>query len=149
MTYGDGNNFDVLTSLDVCGHEIGHAVCSNTDLAYQNQSGAMNEGYSDVWGACVALGRTGSLDGELDPGVWLVGEDIGGSGGPLRSMIDPNSEGDPDTYLGLNWTITADEGVCVPDRTINDYCGVHTNSGVLNHWFYITITAAGGNEQRH
>jgi Zn-dependent metalloprotease len=29
MTYGDGNNFDVLTSLDVCGHEIGHAVCSN------------------------------------------------------------------------------------------------------------------------
>jgi Zn-dependent metalloprotease len=53
MTYGDGNNFDVLTSLDVCGHEIGHAVCSNTDLAYQNQSGAMNEGYSDVWGACV------------------------------------------------------------------------------------------------
>jgi Zn-dependent metalloprotease len=42
MTYGDGS-FDVLTSLDVCGHEIGHAVCSNTALAYQNQSGAMNE----------------------------------------------------------------------------------------------------------
>jgi Zn-dependent metalloprotease len=61
-------------------------------------------------------------------------------------MIDPNSEGDPDTYLGLNWTITADEGVCVPDRTINDYCGVHTNSGVLNHWFYIlTVGAAGTN----
>jgi Zn-dependent metalloprotease len=53
MTYGDGNN-DVLTSLDVCGHEIGHAVCSNTTGCFvQNQSGAMNEGYSDVWGACV------------------------------------------------------------------------------------------------
>jgi bacillolysin len=146
MTYGDGNNFDVLTSLDVCGHEIGHAICSNTaDLAYQNQSGAMNEGYSDVWGACVEhFGRTGSLDGALDPGVWLIGEDIGGSGGPLRSMIDPNSKGDPDTYQGTNWVMTADEGVCVPDRTINDYCGVHTNSGVLNHWFYILTVGAKG-----
>lgn len=148
MTYGDGNNFDILTALDVCGHEIGHAVCSYTaDLAYQNQSGGMNEGYSDIWGACVEhYGRTGSLDGDLDPGVWLIGEDIGSGGDPLRSMIDPNSKGHPDTYLGTNWTITADEGVCVPDRQVNDYCGVHTNSGVLNHWFYIlTVGAVGTN----
>jgi bacillolysin len=146
MTYGDGNKFDVLTALDVCGHEIGHAVCSFTaDLAYQNQSGGMNEGYSDVWGACVEqFGRTGSLDGPTQPGVWLIGEDIGGIGGPLRSMSDPNSEGDPDTYQGTNWVMTADEGVCVPDREVNDYCGVHTNSGVLNHWFYILTEGASG-----
>jgi bacillolysin len=148
MTYGDGNSFDILTALDVCGHEIGHAVCSYTaDLAYQNQSGGINEGYSDIWGACVEhFGRTGSLDGELDPGVWLIGEDIGSGGSPLRSMIDPNSKGDPDTYRGSNWTMTADEGVCVPDGLVNDYCGVHSNSGVLNHWFYIlTVGAAGTN----
>jgi Zn-dependent metalloprotease len=148
MTYGDGNNYDILTALDVCGHEIGHAVCSYTaDLAYQNQSGGINEGYSDIWGACVEhFGRTGSLDGDLDPGVWLIGEDIGSGGDPLRSMIDPNSEGDPDTYRGANWTMTADDGVCVPDGTVNDYCGVHSNSGVLNHWFYIlTVGAVGTN----
>ncbi|MGK0420864.1 MAG: Zn-dependent metalloprotease [Polaribacter sp.] len=146
MTYGDGDDFDILTALDVCGHEIGHAVCSYTaDLAYQNQSGGINEGYSDIWGACVEhFGRTGSLDGELDPGVWLIGEDIGSGGSPLRSMIDPNSEGDPDTYRGSNWKMTADEGVCVPDGTVNDYCGVHSNSGVLNHWFYILTVGAEG-----
>ena len=146
MTYGDGNSFDILTALDVCGHEIGHAVCSYTaDLAYQNQSGAMNEGYSDIWGACVEhFGRTGSLEGELDEGVWLIGEDIGSGGSPLRSMNDPNSKGDPDTYRGTNWTMTADEGVCVPDGTANDYCGVHSNSGVLNHWFYLLTAGDAG-----
>jgi Zn-dependent metalloprotease len=45
---------DILTALDVAGHEIGHAVCSNTaNLTYQNESGAMNEGFSDIWGACI------------------------------------------------------------------------------------------------
>jgi Zn-dependent metalloprotease len=42
MTYGDGSGtggFDILTALDVAGHEIGHAVCSNTaNLTYQNES---------------------------------------------------------------------------------------------------------------
>ena len=149
MTYGDGNSFDILTALDVCGHEIGHAVCSNTaDLAYQNQSGAMNEGYSDIWGACVEhFGRVGSLEGDLDVGVWLIGEDIGSGGSPLRSMIEPNDEGNPDTYEGLYWTMTGDEGVCVPDGEVggvNDRCGVHNNSGVLNHWFYILTEGAAG-----
>ena len=142
MTYGDGNTFDILTAADVCGHEIGHAVCTFTaDLAYQNQSGGMNEGYSDIWGACVEhFGRTGSIDGAIDPNVWLIGEDLNSP--PLRSMSDPNSRNDPDTYLGDNWVSTGDEGTCVPDATTNDYCGVHTNSGVLNHWFYILTEGA-------
>jgi Zn-dependent metalloprotease len=53
MTYGDGTYFDILTSIDVAAHEIGHAICSNTaNLAYQPESGAMNEAFSDIWGAC-------------------------------------------------------------------------------------------------
>ena len=146
MTYGDGNTFDILTAVDVCGHEIGHAVCSFTaDLAYQNQSGGMNEGYSDIWGACVEhYGRTGSIDGPIDPAVWLIGEDIGANNRPLRSMSDPNDRGDPDTYQGTNWTMTGDEGVCVPDGTANDFCGVHSNSGVLNYWFYLLTEGGAG-----
>jgi Zn-dependent metalloprotease len=37
MTYGDGSgtNFDVLTSLDVAAHEIGHAICENNNLTYK------------------------------------------------------------------------------------------------------------------
>jgi Zn-dependent metalloprotease len=49
----------------------------------------------------------------------------------LRSMSDPKSEGQPDTYGGTNW-----KTIDVSTQT-NDYCRVHTNSGVLNHWFYI------------
>jgi Zn-dependent metalloprotease len=45
-----GTYFDVLTSIDVAAHEIGHAVCEKTaNLAYQKESGAMNEAFSDIW----------------------------------------------------------------------------------------------------
>lgn len=140
MSYGDGSS-NPFTSIDVCGHEIGHAICTYTaGLAYQNQSGGMNEGYSDIWGACIEqYGRTGSLSGAILPAVWIVGEDFSSSG--LRSMSNPNSKGDPSTYLGTNWVATGDESSCIPAGTgepgANDYCGVHTNSGVLNKWFYI------------
>ena len=133
MSYGDGTNFDILTSIDVCGHEIGHAVCTYTaNLVYQNESGAMNEGFSDIWGACIEhYGRTGGLLNPIPSSVWLIGEDIATS--PIRSMEDPNSKNDPDTYLGTNWYIgTGDSG------------GVHTNSGVLNHWFYILTAGKSG-----
>lgn len=139
MTYGDGTGtggFDILTALDVCGHEIGHAVCSNTaNLAYQKESGAMNEGFSDIWGACI------EYFSEPTKQIWLIGEDIERRSGhlALRSMSDPNSEGQPDTYGGTYWKTVS----CTPSNT-NDYCGVHTNSGVLNHWFYILAVGKSG-----
>jgi Zn-dependent metalloprotease len=56
----------------------------------------------------------------------VVGEDIRTGRTALRSS-DPNAEGQPDTYKGTFWYAgTADSG------------GVHTNSGVLNHWFYFS-----------
>ncbi|MFK7060703.1 M4 family metallopeptidase [Flavobacterium oreochromis] len=135
MTYGDGSGtyFDALTALDVCGHEIGHAVCSNTsNLVYQNESGAMNEGFSDIWGACI------ENYSQVNKQIWLIGEDIERRSGhlALRSMSNPNSEGQPDTYKGTNWySGTGDSG------------GVHTNSGVLNYWFYLlSIGGSGTND---
>lgn len=138
MTYGDGSDtyFDILTSIDVAGHEIGHAVCSNTaDLAYQKESGAMNEGFSDIWGACIEYYAAPSKS------TWLIGEDIERRSGhaALRSMSDPQSEGQPDTYGGTYWV----NANCTPTDA-NDYCGVHTNSGVLNHWFYVLAAGETG-----
>ena len=143
MTYGDGSISKPLTAIDICGHEIGHAVCSYTaNLAYQNQSGALNEGFSDIWGACIEhYARTGSLAGTPDNNVWKIGEDITNNG--LRSMSNPNSKGDPDTFQGTYWIATGDEASCVPIKG-NDNCGVHTNSGVLNHWFYIVTMGKSG-----
>ena len=139
MTYGDGTGtggFDILTALDVAGHEIGHAVCTYTaNLAYQKESGAMNEGFSDIWGACIEYRAAPTKS------TWLVGEDIERRSGhlALRSMSDPNSEGQPDTYGGTYWI----NPNCTPTGS-NDYCGVHTNSGVLNHWFYILSVGKSG-----
>ncbi|KFF19467.1 M4 family metallopeptidase [Flavobacterium hydatis] len=132
MTYGDGSGtyFDILTAIDVAGHEIGHAVCTYTaNLAYQKESGAMNEGFSDIWGACIEYYAAPTKS------TWLVGEDIERRAGhlALRSMSNPKSEGQPDTYGGTNWKVIN----CGTPTQANDYCGVHTNSGVLNHWFYI------------
>lgn len=149
MTYGDGaGGVNILTSLDVCAHEIGHAVCTNTaNLAYQNQSGALNEGYSDIWGACIEqFGRNSGNINVMPPAnsaVWKIAEDLSSTGNPFRSMSNPNSKGDPDTFKGTNYTTTADDGTCNPIEG-NDYCGVHTNSGVLNHWFFIATTGKSG-----
>ncbi|TYZ14344.1 hypothetical protein FY528_01045 [Hymenobacter lutimineralis] len=133
MAYGDGSSLRPFTVLDVCGHEIAHAVCQATaNLVYQNESGALNEGFSDIWGACIeryAAARYGPLPGKS---TWLVGEELNGGGG-LRSMSDPNAGSSPDTYGGTFWvTGTYDGG------------GVHYNSGVLNHWFYLLNEGGSG-----
>jgi bacillolysin len=138
MTYGDGSGtyFDILTAIDVAGHEIGHAVCTYTaNLAYQKESGAMNEALSDIWGACIEYAAAPTKS------TWLIGEDIERRSGhlSLRSMSNPNAEGQPDTYGGTYWVNVS----CTPTSS-NDYCGVHTNSGVLNHWFYILSVGKSG-----
>ena len=142
MTYGDGSgtNFDILTSIDVAGHEIGHAVCEKTaNLVYEKESGAMNEAFSDIWGACIEYFAAPTKS------RWLIGEDIERRAGhlSLRSMSNPKAEGQPDTYGGTNWVSVT----CVP-VSVNDYCGVHTNSGVLNHWFYILTEGKTGTNDK-
>ncbi|GAB3572372.1 M4 family metallopeptidase [Hymenobacter daeguensis] len=138
MRYGDGATlFRPLTALDVCAHETGHGVCQATaGLVYLNESGALNEGFSDIWGA--------TIENYVDPTkqTWIVGEDICINSGGLRSMSNPLSTGVlspcPANYRGQRWAFgTADNG------------GVHTNSGVLNHWYYIlSVGKTGVNEQQ-
>ncbi|NML66291.1 T9SS type A sorting domain-containing protein [Hymenobacter sp. RP-2-7] len=137
MTYGDGaTTFKPLTALDVCGHEIGHAVCEHTaNLTYSNESGAMNEGFSDCWGASVEKYTVDKL-GLTGKSTWDIGEEIMKAGGALRSMSNPNLYGQPAYYKGKNWySGTSDNG------------GVHTNSGVLNYWYYLVAVGKSGTNE--
>ncbi|MBN2727864.1 MAG: M4 family metallopeptidase [Bacteroidales bacterium] len=132
MTYGDGGgSYSPLTTLDISGHEITHGLTSYTaNLDYQNESGGMNEGFSDIFGTMVEFyGDPASAD-------WLIGEDIGSA---FRSLSNPNSYGLPDTYLGNNWVAS----VTTPTQA-NDYGGVHTNGGVLMYWFYLVSEGGSG-----
>lgn len=128
MVYGKGRSLNPLTTVDITGHEIGHAYCTGTaDLVYEKEAGAMNEGLSDIWGACVEYYVNQHYGTNKD--IWNLGTEVGQT---FRSMSNPKAYGDPDTYGGTNWVSTT----CSPSDA-NDYCGVHTNSSVTNHWFYV------------
>lgn len=123
MTYGDGMTFKPLTSLDVCGHEIAHAVTTNTaGLIYRNESGQLNESFSDIFGNTVEAWARPSQHS------WVIGEDITTSGNGLRNMQNPNLRNHPKYYKGFRWYYgTGDNG------------GVHLNSGVQNYWYYLMV----------
>jgi len=124
MIYGDGDGSTFIAfsgALDVIAHELTHAVTDTTaDLVYQNESGAINESMSDIFGTLVEHHFNNSPD-------WLVGEDIytpNQAGDALRSMEDPTLSGDPDHY-SKRYVGTQDNG------------GVHWNSGIGNKAAYL------------
>ncbi|OQP44820.1 hypothetical protein A4H97_10690 [Niastella yeongjuensis] len=140
MRYGDGNPAKLYTipfvALDVVAHEFGHGINQYTaNLKYEKEPGALNEGFSDIWGAVI--------ENWADPNkqTWLIGEELGFI--PLRSMSNPNAFGQPDTYHGTNW-VNVDNCTPVGGPTGNDYCGVHTNSGVLNFMFFLLAQGGAG-----
>ena len=129
MTYGDGNaSYRPLTSIDVAAHEVTHGLTSKTaNLVYSYESGAMNEGFSDIFGTAIEFYNGVNAD-------WLIGEDFGS---PFRSMSNPNLYNQPDTYLGTAWYAGA-----------GDNGGVHYNSGVLNYWFYLLSVGGSGTNDK-
>ncbi len=144
MTYGDGDGttFTPLVTLDICGHEMTHGVTERTaNLTYSNESGALNESMSDVFGAMVELRARG---GTITSDTWKIGEQAytpGTAGDALRYMDNPHAKSgggytaddDPDHYAE-RYTGTSDNG------------GVHINSGIGNKAFY--MVAAGGTHHR-
>ena len=112
-------------ALDVVAHELTHGVTDySSGLIYRNESGALNEAFSDIMGTSVEFffQPAGSADLRAD---YLVGEDVVKPGG-LRSMENPQALGDPDHY-SRRFLGTADNG------------GVHINSGIVNHAFYLAV----------
>ncbi len=148
MTYGDGDGklFTPLSgALDVVAHELFHGVTEHTaGLAYRNQSGALNESWSDVLGELVEIwhenrGGFGSPDA-LKGAEWLMGEDVftpGTSGDALRSMKNPGTgyKGDPQPgHMKDYKKMSGDNG------------GVHVNSGIPNKAAYEAGIRIGGDK---
>jgi Zn-dependent metalloprotease len=112
-------------SLDVVAHELTHGVTEFTsNLIYRNESGALNEAFSDMMGTSAEFFFQPAGNGPLKAD-YLLGEDVVTPGG-LRSMENPGAYGDPDHY-SRRFLGTADNG------------GVHTNSGIANQAFYLAI----------
>jgi Zn-dependent metalloprotease len=125
MTFGDGNG-NPLVTIDIAAHEMTHGVTQYAaGLIYQDESGALNESFSDIFGAAVEF----YLEGPTAD--WLIAEDLGS---PFRSMENPKALNDPDTYKGQYWIPAGG-----PDNG-----GVHSNSGVQNYWFYLLTEGGSG-----
>lgn len=140
MVYGDGDGslfVNLSHAFDVSAHELTHAVTSSTSaLVYQNESGALNEGMSDIEAAAAeawvesgggAMGNPTSITPSM--ATWLIGEQAAGPmlpGGALRFMADPTKDmSSKDNYAERIMPGGPDRG------------GVHYNSGIPNLAFYL------------
>ncbi|MDQ1628414.1 MAG: hypothetical protein QOI54_2158 [Actinomycetota bacterium] len=139
---GDGDLFNRFTvAVDVIGHELTHGVTEHeAALVYEGQSGALNESVSDVFGSLV---KQRALRQSAEEADWLIGAGLFTarvSGQALRSMRAPGTAYD-DPVLGVD-----PQPAHLRDYvdTTGDNGGVHTNSGIPNHAFYLAATALAG-----
>jgi len=135
MNYGDGDGetFSFFSSsLEVVAHELTHGVTDFTSgLIYLNESGALNEAFSDVMGTGVEWYFESPGRGRRQAD-WVGAEDLFINFGPfIRSYENPGAAGDPDHY-----SIRCLPPVCTEDY---DNGGVHINSGIINQAFYLMV----------
>ncbi len=141
MIYGDGGKLfkPLANALDVVGHEFTHGVTDATaGLIYQGQPGALNESYSDVFGALI------------DRANWTIGEQVVKS--PpfpvpvLRSLEDPSLGGryDPrDPVNSVGQPSKMSEFARLANSRRADNGGVHVNSGIPNRAAFLVAQALG------
>lgn len=148
MVFGDGDGrvfTDFTGSLDVIAHELTHGVTENTaGLVYHNQSGALNESISDVFGS---LAKQWSMKQTVDEADWLIGAEIftpGIDADALRSMKAPGQAYDNALFGKDLQPDHMSKYVSLPDTELGDFGGVHINSGIPNKAFYQTAVGIGG-----
>lgn len=149
MVFGDGDGvyFSSFTdSVDVIGHELTHGFTQYTaGFTYVGQSGALNESISDCFGSMVKQRVNNQTAAQAD---WLIGAGLFTAkvhGVALRSMKAPGTAYD-DPHLGKDpQPATMDRYQDLPHDQQHDNGGVHINSGIPNHAFYLAATGIGGN----
>ncbi len=131
---GDSVVTNPLTSLDVVGHELTHGITQFTcGLEYLYESGALNEGFSDIFGKAIEF-EYDSINFN-----WLLGSRFFNKPDTaFRSMENPIRFGNPKNYKGSKWVSNA-----------SDNGGVHSNSGVINYWFYLLCEGGQGQTEKN
>jgi hypothetical protein len=124
---GDAHDRPFPRASDVVAHEFAHGVTSYAvrgqpggGFIYEGQSGAIDEGYADVFASVV------------DWGDWLMGEDLGQ---PLRSLRDPAAYDQPVSMWDFfSMPVELDNG------------GVHTDDSLMSYVYYLVVSQlqAGG-----
>jgi Zn-dependent metalloprotease len=133
MVYGQrsvgGQLRSYAVAVDVVGHEMFHGVTDRTSrLQYAAESGALNESYSDIFGALIS----NFDEPDMSAWSWEMGEDLEATGIPIRDLSDPARYGQPAhmrDYQNL------------PVTRFGDYGGVHVNSGIHNKAAYNLMTS--------
>jgi PKD repeat protein len=130
--YGNGGNYlkPLAGALDVTAHELSHGVVATTaNLEYYGQSGAINESFADIF-ACM-----------VDRFDWTIGEDITKEGyspsGFIRDLSAPHNMGDSSMSY---WQPAHMSEIY---RGTDDNAGIHINSGICNHAFYLFAVQTG------
>ena len=143
---GDGGNDSInnwtnkpYSSLDILAHEFAHGITiTSSNLFYGGESGALDEGFSDIWGAVIENYYTPYKQ------KWLIGEEVIGNGRGLRNMQNPKEFKNPAVYKGRYWQTDLVPRKNIDGSDANDFGGVHTNSGVLGYWFYLLTEGGKG-----
>jgi len=128
MVFGD----NYTKALDIVGHEVTHGVTQTTsELAGSGEAGVLNESFSDMMGVTIEMLVTSEED-------WKIGEEL--PGGAIRNLKEPKEfrelEGagvlSPDPKTLAEWVST-----CL------DNFGIHINSTITSHAFYLAATNLG------
>jgi Zn-dependent metalloprotease len=133
MVYGqrmvNGQLRSYAAGLDVVAHEVFHGVTDSTArIQYAGESGALNESYSDIFGIFISNHDRP----DISTWNWQMGEDVDGTGIPLRDLSNPARYQHPDHMSKFRrLALTAEE----------DWGGVHINSGIHNQAAYRIITS--------
>lgn len=145
MVYGPGDktSYTDFVSLDITGHEFTHLVVNHagnsngidSGLVYQGESGALNESFADIFGTCAEFYTN------ISTANWTLFENFRLTSPYYeRSMSNPNSGQQPDTYNS-----PSQNGYWAnPSNLSFDFGGVHINSGVQNFWFYLLCQGGTG-----
>ncbi|BAY89671.1 MULTISPECIES: M4 family metallopeptidase [unclassified Tolypothrix] len=144
MVYGDGDGqlFQRFTkSIDVIAHELTHGVTQyEAGLQYYGEPGALNESFSDVFGALV---KQKSKNQTVEQADWIIGEGLLAptvKGVGIRSLKAPGTAYD-DPVMGKD-----PQPAVMKDKYTGteDNAGVHINSGIANYAFYLAAMEIGG-----
>ncbi|MCB1996407.1 MAG: M4 family metallopeptidase [Rhodoferax sp.] len=145
MLFGDGDGEAFLRftrSLDVVGHELTHGVIAHEcNLVYRDEPGAVNEHLSDVFGLLARQWKRQETAAQSD---WLIGRELLGPQATTAKGLrhfGPGKAFEDDPVLG---TDPQPKHMSQKYKGAQDHGGVHLNSGILNHAFYLFAMAVGG-----